>query len=146
MRVDARIVVGTISVLAVTSLAIAQSRDSRLVDAVKNGDRQVVQTLLKQKVDVNAPQPIADVVDTVASSYPDPERLVASADRRRHVSAAMNTMSPLERVTFALRHFDGCSINEIAQTVGISNTAAKQHIFRAVRKMRVALEPHWSGR
>ena len=101
---------------------------------------------LRRRPDVNAPQPIADVVDTMASSYPDPERLVASADWRRHVSAAMNTMSPLERVTFALRHFDGCSINEIAQTVGISNTAAKQHIFRAVRKMRVALEPHWSGR
>jgi DNA-directed RNA polymerase specialized sigma24 family protein len=36
------------------------------------------------------------------------------------------------------------SIAEIARNVGISNTAAKQHIFRAVRKLRVALEPHWS--
>jgi RNA polymerase sigma-70 factor, ECF subfamily len=101
---------------------------------------------LRRRPDINAPQPIADVVDTIPSAYPDPERLVASADWRRHVSTAMNTMSPLERVTFALRHFDGCSVNEIAQTVGISNTAAKQHIFRAVRKIRLALEPHWSGR
>jgi len=58
MRVDARIVVGwTVSVLAVASLAVAQGRDLRLVEAVKNRDRQVLQTLLKQKVDVNAPQP-----------------------------------------------------------------------------------------
>ena len=101
---------------------------------------------LRRRPDVDDPQPISDVVDTTASSSPDPERLVASADWRRQVAATMNTLSPLERVTFTLRHFDGCSINEIAQTVGISNTAAKQHIFRAVRKIRVALEPHWSGR
>ena len=100
---------------------------------------------LRRRPDMNDPKPISDVVDTAASSSPDPERLVASADWRRRISAAMNTMSPLERVTFTLRHFEGCSINEIAQTVGIGNNAAKQHIFRAVRKIRLALEPHWSG-
>jgi RNA polymerase sigma-70 factor (ECF subfamily) len=100
---------------------------------------------LRRRPDMNDARPLSDVVDTAASSSPDPERLVTSADWRRQVSAAMDTMSPLERVTFTLRHFDGCSINEIAQTVGIGNNAAKQHIFRAVRKIRLALEPHWSG-
>ncbi len=99
----------------------------------------------RRRPDVHDPQPISDVADTAASSSPDPERLVASADWRRRVSAVMNTMSPLERVTFALRHFEGCSISEIAQTVGIGSNSAKQHIFRAVRKLRLALEPHWSG-
>jgi RNA polymerase sigma-70 factor (ECF subfamily) len=69
-----------------------------------------------------------------------------SADCRRQVTEAMNTMSPLERVTFTLRHFEGCSINDIAQTVGIGHNAAKQHIFRAVRKLRLALEAHRSDR
>src|SRR5207249_6516257 len=72
---------------------------------------------LRRRPDVDDPRPISDVVDTTASSSPDPERLVASADWRRQVAATMNTMSPLERVTFTLRHFEGCSINEIAQTV-----------------------------
>jgi len=99
----------------------------------------------RRRPDVNDPHPIADVADIAASASPDPERLLASADWRRHVSEVMNTMSPLERVTFTLRHFEGCSIGEIAQTVGIGNNAAKQHIFRAVRKLRLALEPHWSG-
>jgi RNA polymerase sigma-70 factor (ECF subfamily) len=100
---------------------------------------------LRRRPDVKHPRPLSDVADSAASASPDPERLVASADWRRQVSAVMNTMSPLERVTFTLRHFEGCSINEIAQTVGIGNNAAKQHIFRAVRKLRLALEPHWSG-
>jgi len=101
---------------------------------------------LRRRPDVTDPRPISDVADTAVSSLPDPERLVASADWRSCVSAAMDTMSPLERVTFALRHFEGCSINDIAQTLGIGNNAAKQHIFRAVRKIRLALEPLWSGR
>ena len=100
---------------------------------------------LRRRPDMHDPRPIADVVETAASSFPDPERLVASADCRRLVSAAMEVMSPLERVTFALRHFEGRSIAEIAQTVGIGNNAAKQHIFRAVRKLRLALDAHWSG-
>jgi RNA polymerase sigma-70 factor, ECF subfamily len=105
---------------------------------------------LRRRPDLNDPRPISDVVDTLAASSPDPERLAVSADCRRQVSVAMNAMSPLERVTFTLRHFEGCSINEIAQTVGIGHNSAKQHIFRAVRKIRLALETqesgHWSGR
>src|SRR5262250_2035548 len=86
---------------------------------------------LRRRPDVHDPRPISDAV--------------ASADCRRLVTAAMEAMSPLERVTFALRHFEGRSIAEIAQTVGIGSNAAKQHIFRAVRKLRLALKPHWSG-
>jgi RNA polymerase sigma-70 factor, ECF subfamily len=93
----------------------------------------------RRRPDISDPRPLSDVVDIAASSSPDPERLVASADCRRQVATAMNAMSPLERVRFALRHFEGCSISEIAQTVGIGQSAAKQHIFRAVRKIRLAL-------
>jgi len=101
---------------------------------------------IRRRPDMYEPQPITDVAETVASSTPDPERLVANADWRRQVAAVMKTMSPLERVTFVLRHFEGRSIAEISETVGIGTNAAKQHIFRAVRKIRLALEPHWSGR
>jgi len=99
---------------------------------------------LRRRPDMYDPHPISDVAD-IASFSPDPERLAASADCRRVVTTAMHGMSPLERVTFTLRHFEGMSIAEIARNVGISNTAAKQHIFRAVRKLRLALEPHRSN-
>ena len=97
---------------------------------------------LRRRPDAYAPTPLSDVVETAASKTPDPERLAASADWRRLVAAAMEGMSPLERVTFALRHFEGRSIAEISETVGIGNNAAKQHIFRAVRKLRLALAAH----
>jgi RNA polymerase sigma-70 factor (ECF subfamily) len=101
---------------------------------------------LRRRPDVVDPLSIADVADSAASPAPDPERLAESRDWRRLVAAVMETMSPLERVTFALRHFEGRSIVEIAQTVGIGTNAAKQHIFRAVRKLRLALDAEWSNR
>lgn len=97
---------------------------------------------LRRRPDVYHPSPLSDVIDTAASAAPDPERLAAGADWRRLVASTLETMSPLERVTFALRHFEGRSIAEIAEAVGIGNNAAKQHIFRAVRKLRLALAAH----
>ena len=45
----------TLALLSVASLA-ATRRDPRLLEAVKNGDKEVVQNLLKQHVDVDTSQ------------------------------------------------------------------------------------------
>ena len=47
----------------------------------------------------------------------------------------------MERTAFVLRHFEGQSIDEIGSVLGLRTNATKHSIFRAVRKMRVALEP-----
>jgi RNA polymerase sigma-70 factor (ECF subfamily) len=77
---------------------------------------------------------------TRASAQPGPERLAESSEVQRRVSAALDALSPLERAAFALRHYDGRSIDEICRTLNLGSSAAKQAIFRAVRKLRVALE------
>jgi RNA polymerase sigma-70 factor (ECF subfamily) len=69
-----------------------------------------------------------------------PERLVSSAEVSDRVRTAMARLSPLERAAFVLRHFEGQSIEEIGRALGVRQNAAKHCIFRAVRKMRVALE------
>jgi RNA polymerase sigma-70 factor (ECF subfamily) len=71
----------------------------------------------------------------------DPERLAASAQIERKVAAAMSELSPLERAAFTLRHYEGRSISEIGRTLGLGTSATKHSVFRAVRKLRVALEP-----
>lgn len=70
-----------------------------------------------------------------------PERLTASAQVGDRVQAAMSRLSPLERAAFVMRLYEGCSIEEISTALEIRTNAAKHSIFRAVRKMRVALEP-----
>jgi len=70
-----------------------------------------------------------------------PERLMASVQVGDRVRAAMTRLSPLERAAFVMRHYEGRSIDEISRALNIRENAAKHSIFRAVRKMRLALEP-----
>jgi RNA polymerase sigma-70 factor (ECF subfamily) len=79
------------------------------------------------------------IEQTVPSDEPGPERLVAGAELRRRVGAAMERMSALERAAFTLRHLEGRTIAEIGEALGLDASAAKQSIFRAVRKVRAAL-------
>jgi RNA polymerase sigma-70 factor (ECF subfamily) len=70
-----------------------------------------------------------------------PERLLLSAEVQRRIEWAMTSLSQMERAAFVLRHVEGHSIDEISQALGLKVNAAKHSIFRAVKKMRVALEP-----
>jgi RNA polymerase sigma-70 factor (ECF subfamily) len=72
---------------------------------------------------------------------PSPERLTLSAELHSRIRGAMQGLSAMERAAFALRHFEGQSIEEISRALGLKTNAAKHSIFRAVRKMRTALEP-----
>jgi RNA polymerase sigma-70 factor (ECF subfamily) len=75
------------------------------------------------------------------SSRVSPERLMLSTEVQERISSAMTGLSAMERAAFTLRHFEGRSIEEISQSLGLKTNATKHSIFRAVRKMRLALEP-----
>jgi RNA polymerase sigma-70 factor (ECF subfamily) len=70
-----------------------------------------------------------------------PERLMLSTEVQARVTAAMGSLSAMERAAFVLRHFEGQSIDDISRALGLKANATKHSIFRAVRKMRVALGP-----
>jgi RNA polymerase sigma-70 factor (ECF subfamily) len=72
---------------------------------------------------------------------PTPERLMLSTEVQQRVGRAMEDLTAMERAAFVLRHFEGQSIEEISRALGLKTNAAKHSIFRAVRKMRLALEP-----
>lgn len=88
------------------------------------------------------PEPEApDPVLSLPSTNPSADRLMMSAEVREKVEATMSTLSEKERAAFVLRHFEGLSIEEVARTMGLRANAAKNNIFRAVQKLRRALEP-----
>lgn len=70
-----------------------------------------------------------------------PERLMTSVEMGERVSTALGRLSALERTAFVLRHIEGHSIEQIGRALGIKDNAAKHCIFRAVKKMRLALAP-----
>lgn len=82
-----------------------------------------------------------DPAEQPETDAPNPERLAASAQIQQTVAAAMTELSPLERAAFTLRHYEGRSIAEIGKTLGLGTSATKHSVFRAVRKLRAALEP-----
>ena len=86
-------------------------------------------------------EPVEDIPDAAVSAEPSPERLAMSTEIRRRVDASMDTLTPRERIAFALRHYEGRSIEEIGRTLGVQQSAAKHAIFRAVKKVRASLEP-----
>ena len=70
-----------------------------------------------------------------------PLRLAQSGEIRRRVGEALGQLTGLERAAFTLRHMEGMSIDEVGAALGLKASATKHSIFRAVRKMRQALEP-----
>jgi RNA polymerase sigma-70 factor (ECF subfamily) len=91
--------------------------------------------------DMSRGESLDEAVNLPASASPDPERLAKSGEIHSRVAAALDGLSPLERAAFTLRHYEGRSIDEISKTLGLGASAAKHSVFRAVKKLRVALEP-----
>ena len=83
----------------------------------------------------------ADVLASSLEGPPGPERQAVSAAVGRDIETQLKRMSAIERTAFVLRHHEGQSIEEISETLSLSESASKQAIFRAVRKLRGALEP-----
>ena len=79
--------------------------------------------------------------EAAEAGRPSPERLMLSAEVQARVTGAMAALSQMERAAFVLRHFEGQSIDEISQALGLKTNATKHSIFRAVKKMRHALGP-----
>jgi RNA polymerase sigma-70 factor (ECF subfamily) len=79
--------------------------------------------------------------DRHPSDDPSPERLVFGSEVRRRLETVLKRLSATERSAFVLRHFEGCSIEEIGRALDLDKSATKHSVFRAVQKLRRALAP-----
>jgi RNA polymerase sigma-70 factor (ECF subfamily) len=82
-----------------------------------------------------------DVLDSVKTNDPGQDRVYYSSQVKVRLDAALQLLSDQERTAFQLRHFEGKSIEEIGAILDLGASATKNSIFRAVRKVREALEP-----
>jgi len=90
---------------------------------------------------VSADPEIPDAVAELASEAPTPERQTLSSEVRQRLADAMKDLSATERTAFVLRHFEGLRIEEVSRVLECQPGAAKHSVFRAVQKLRRALEP-----
>jgi RNA polymerase sigma-70 factor, ECF subfamily len=82
-----------------------------------------------------------DPVLSLPSNDPTPERAALSGEIRERLAEAMNELSATERTAFVLRHFEGMRIEDVSRVLECQPGAAKHSVFRAVQKLRRALEP-----
>ena len=99
----------------------------------------------RKRREVQQPQ-VADeegneMAASAAASDPTPERLAYSGELKELLRPALEQLSPMERTAFVLRHYEGMCIEDIGRTLGVHAGAAKHSVFRAVQKLRRALEP-----
>lgn len=93
------------------------------------------------EVSVETPDSEGDFLDAVAEELPGPDRHATGSEIKRKTESQLDRMSVIERTAFVMRHHEGHSLEEISATLSLNTNACKQAIFRAVRKLRIALEP-----
>ena len=71
-----------------------------------------------------------------ADDRPDPERELAAEELRAALECAERKLSAKQKMIFRLRHYEGCSLEEIAGVLGLRSATVRVHLFRAVHKIR----------
>jgi len=70
------------------------------------------------------------------ATQPTPEASVLDNEARTQRERAMETLTPMERTAFVLRHMEDQPMDVVADTLGINANSARQTLFRAVSKLR----------
>jgi RNA polymerase sigma-70 factor (ECF subfamily) len=86
--------------------------------------------------EVNSAALAAEVVGKVTS----PSAATIRAEAQAAVQSALEAMDSTDREVLVLRHFEALTNDEIAQSLGLTKTAASNRYVRALKRLRKILE------
>jgi RNA polymerase sigma-70 factor, ECF subfamily len=70
---------------------------------------------------------------------PTPEEEALSRETRGRIWQAFRELPSRQQEVFALRYLEGWSTEAVANTLGLSAGSVKQHLFRAVHRLRAVI-------
>jgi RNA polymerase sigma-70 factor (ECF subfamily) len=73
-----------------------------------------------------------------------PEEETTGKDLGEIVNAAVESLSPKQRITFVLKHYEGYKIREIAEMLECKEGTVKKYLFDAVNNLKKKLKPVYS--
>ena len=69
-----------------------------------------------------------------------PEDALLGDERRREMQKAIDALPDRQRTVLLLCHAEGQSPREVGELTGLNESTVRVHLFRALRKLRTALE------
>jgi len=66
----------------------------------------------------------------------NPERHLLGLEIGHKIEAALQALSPRERVVFEMKHYQGLKLRAIGEALGTTEDTVKNSLFRATRKLR----------
>jgi RNA polymerase sigma-70 factor (ECF subfamily) len=99
---------------------------------VRKEDAPVATDAQGQSYDV-----LAQIADERAAS--NPEHDLISRELGRKIGAALDQLSPRERMVFELKHYQGLKLRTVGEILQTTEDTAKNTLFRATQKLRGAL-------
>jgi RNA polymerase sigma-70 factor (ECF subfamily) len=82
-----------------------------------------------------------DPMQALPALDPTPDRVAMSEQARHRIAESIAELTAAERTAFVLRHYEGMCIDDISRVLGCRPGAVRHRVFRAVQKLRRALEP-----
>ncbi|GAB4286506.1 MAG: RNA polymerase sigma factor RpoE [Ignavibacteriaceae bacterium] len=90
--------------------------------------RNPVDPFLQSDENENAPD---KAVETLS-----PENQYEKKEMMNAIEQAVNELSPRQRMSFILKHYEGYKINEIAEIMGCGEGTIKKYLFESIRKLK----------
>ena len=70
-----------------------------------------------------------------------PEEISSGANLGEIVNAAVESLSPKQKMTFVLKHYEGYKIREIAEMLNCKEGTVKKYLFDATKNLQKKLSP-----
>jgi len=66
----------------------------------------------------------------------EPDELALNTELGSLISDAVDSLSPKQKITFTLKHYEGYKIREIAEMLNCKEGTVKKYLFDAIRNLR----------
>ena len=101
-------------------------------------NRKVFDVSIDAMSETDEPSTMPELPD----SSPNPEHRYSQRERGQLLTVAMNRLKPEMRSAIRLKELEELSMEETAQVLGISVTAAKSRVLRGRRRLREVMKKH----
>jgi RNA polymerase sigma-70 factor (ECF subfamily) len=91
-------------------------------------------------VSLNDDHDSSDIATIPENSDLSPDNLAVKSEFGNMINEALDTLSPNQKMSFLLKHYEGYKIREIAEIMSCKEGTIKKYLFEAVRRLRMKLE------